>query len=118
MTCTLDGKTLDVKSLDEDAPVIDAQWDAWLSGWYSRKVKVRGIYRVWTLSCVEKEVAWASSQVKSFEDNAAWGTILAFVVTDEVRVINTSVRILGVQIHIADLGGKNIRYFTLTLQEA
>jgi len=117
MTVTLDGKTLDVKSFGENVEVMHAQWDAWISGWYYRRVKVRGIYRVWTLDCLENDVAWASSQVKDFEANAAWGTHLTFIVTDEVRVINTIVMILGVQIHVADLAGKNIRYFTLTLQE-
>lgn len=118
MAVTLDGKTLDCKSLGEGFEVVASQWDAWISGAFKRKVKVRGIVRNWALDCVENGVAWASSQAKSFEDTAAAGTTVAFAVTDEVRVINTTVYILAVAIQAADLAGKNIRYFTVTLQEA
>ena len=118
MTVTLDGKTLDVRALGEDLEVVNSQWDVWENQTYKRKVKVLGIVRHWTLECVENNVAWSSSQVKSFEDTAAVGTTVTFVVTDEVRVVNTSVYVLGVQIQVADLAGKNIRHFTLTLQEA
>jgi len=33
-------------------------------------------------------------------------------------VLSTNVYILGVTIDVADLAGKNIRYFSLNLQEA
>jgi hypothetical protein len=118
MTVTLDGKTLDVKSLGEDFQAVNSQWDAWENQAYKRKLKVVGKVRQWTLDCVENNVAWASSQAKSFQDSATAGSTVSFSVTDEVRVINTTVYILGVQIHVADLAGKNIRYFTLSLQEA
>lgn len=118
MAVTLDGKTLDCKSLGEGFEVVARQWDAWINGAFKRKVKVRGIVRAWTLDCVENGVAWASSQAKSFEDTAAAGTTVTFAVTDEVRVISTTVYILAVAIQAADLAGKNIRYFTVTLQEA
>jgi len=118
MTVTLDSKTLDCKSMSEDFQTFRSEWDAWESQTYKRKVKVKGIIKRWTLDCVENGVAWASSQAKSFEDTAAAGTSVTFAVTDEVRVINISVYILAVQIYVADLAGKNIRHFSLTLQEA
>lgn len=115
---TLDGKTLDCKRLSEDYVAISVQWDAWVNAAYKRKIKVFGGARKWTLECVENGVVWASSSCKSFEDSLAAGSALTFAVTDEVRVISTSVYVLDVSIDAADLGGKNIRYFTLTLQEA
>jgi hypothetical protein len=118
MTVTLDSKTLDVRGFDEDFQVVNSQWDAWQNQTYKRKVKVFGVTRQWTLDCVENNAAWASSQAKSFQDSGTAGSTVSFQVTDEVRVINTNVYILGVKIHVADLAGKNIRYFTLTLQEA
>jgi hypothetical protein len=118
MTVTLDGKTLDCKGLSESCQAISTQWDAWVSAAYKRKVKVFGICRKWTVSVVENGVAWASGSCKSFEDTAAAGTTVTFAVTDEVRVISTSVYVLDVTIDIVDLAGKNVRYFTLTLQEA
>jgi hypothetical protein len=118
MTVTLDGKTLDCKSLGEGFEVVASQWDAWINNVFKRRLKVRGVVRTWTLDCVENSVAWTNSQAKSFEDTGLAGTTVNLTVTDEVRVINTSVYILGVAIQVADLAGKNIRYFTVTLQEA
>jgi len=118
MTVTLDGKTLDALSLAESFEVINTQWDRWESGEAKRKVKARGVVRVWTLRIVENGTAWASSQAKSFEDSGRAGTQLAFAVTDEVRVISTNVYVLAANIDAIDLAGKNVRYFTLTLQEA
>lgn len=118
MTVTLDGKTLNVRSISEDFKVLNSQSDGWQSGAYKRKIKVIGITRVWTVECFENAIAWASSQAKSFEDSGQAGTELAFAVTDEVRVISTNVYVLAVNIDAMDLAGKNVRYFTLTLQEA
>jgi hypothetical protein len=117
MTVTLDGKTLDCKQLSEDCAVISTQWDAWINSAYKRKLKVLGTVRTWTLHCMENGVAWTSSSAKSLENSAANGTTLTFSVTDEVRIIGTSVYVLGVSIDAVDLAGKNIRYFTITLQE-
>ena len=118
MTVTLDSKTLNCKHIHEDFIVAHSQTNAWVSGAFKRKVKPYGVYRVWILNVVENGVAWTSSDCKSFQDSAAAGTALTFVVTDEVRVISTSVYVLGLSIDAVDLAGKNIRYYTLTLQES
>jgi hypothetical protein len=118
VTVTLDGKTLNVRSLSEDFKVLNSQSDGWQSGAYTRKIKPIGIIRVWTVECFENAVAWASCQAKSFEDIGQAGSTVTFAITDEARVLNTTVLILGVTIGpLHDLGGKNIRDFTLTLQE-
>ena len=118
MTVTLDGKTLDCKRLVEDCVVACTQWDAWVSAAYKRKTKVFGVYRKWVLEVVENGVNWTSSNCKSFQDSGAAGTALTFAVTDQVRVVSTSVYVLDVSIDARDLAGQNIRYYTLTLQEA
>ncbi len=118
MTVTLNGLTLNVKSLNESFQIVCSQWDGWENGAYKRKVKVRGVTRLWTVTCVENNVNWTSSQCKSFQDSAAVGSTVTFAITDQVRVVSTNVYILGVAIDVADLAGKNIRYFSLTLQEA
>ena len=117
MTVTLDGKTLDVLHLGESADPVQVQWDAWENSAYKRKVKVYGLVRRWSLNCVEKEVAWASSQAKSFQESAGAGTTVTFQVTDQVRIVDTNVKILHVGLNVADLAGKNVRRFSLTLQE-
>lgn len=118
MTVTLGGKTLDCKRLSEGCAIINTQWDAWVNSTYKRKIKVLGTCRKWTVDVVENNVVWASSSCKSFEDSGAAGSVLTFSVDDEVRVISTSVYVLDVAIQIQDLAGLNIRYYTLTLQEA
>jgi hypothetical protein len=118
VTVTLDGKALDCKRLTEDCAVMHTQWDAWVSAAYKRKIKVFGLCRKWTLDIIENNVAWASSSCKSFEDSGLAGTALTFSVDDQVRVISASVYVLDVRIDVSDLAGKNIRSFTLTLQEA
>jgi len=117
MTVTLNGKTLDVLEFGEGADPVQSHWDAWQNSAYKREIKVYGVEETWRLACVEKDVAWADSQPKSFEEAAEAGDPVAFVVTDEERAANTSAYILAVSVHFANLAGKNIRYFTLTLQE-
>jgi hypothetical protein len=47
------------------------------------------------------------------------GSAVAFISNEPVREISsTNVYVLGVELGLSDLGGKNIRKFTLTLQEA
>lgn len=118
MTVTLDGKTLNAKSLHEDFSVVNKQSDVWENGEYVRKVSVRGVIRTFSVQCVENNVAWASSQAKSFEDTGTAGTTVTFAITDQVRVLSTTVYILGVSMDAQDLAGKNIRRFTVNLQEA
>ena len=118
MTVTLDGKTLEALMIGESLEVINNQWTRWENGKAKRKIKSRGCVRVWTLRVVENGTTWASSQAKSFEDSGEAGTELTFAVTDEVRIISTNVYVLAVNIDAMNLAGKNVRYFTLTLQEA
>jgi hypothetical protein len=119
MTITLDGKTLNVLSFGESIEVAGTQWDAWVNQGYDRKVKVYGIIRKWTLECVEDSVTWTNSLVNYFETIAQNGSAVAFTSDESLREItSTSVYVLGVELGLSDLGGKNIRKFTLTLQEA
>jgi len=118
MTVTLDGKTLDVKSFHEDFLVVNAQSDVWVLGEYTRKVSVRGVIRKWNVQCVENAVNWASSQAKSFQDTGTAGTTVTFAITDQVRVLSTTVYILAMTIDAQDLAGKNVRRYTVSLQEA
>ena len=75
MTVTLDSKNLNVLGdLEDIYNVVDVQWGRWESGAYKRKVKVYGAFQTWRIPCYEKDVAWSSSQVKSFRETAAAGT--------------------------------------------
>lgn len=118
MTVVLDGKTLETVGFQEAEDPVKTERDAWQNSAYKREVKNYGLVRRWQLTCLEKDVAWIDSQVKSFQETAEDGTPVAFVVTDEQRVINTTVYILSVSLSLPEVGGKNIRYFTLMLQEA
>jgi hypothetical protein len=109
---------LTVLSFHEAFDTILAAWDAWESGVSKRKQKVYGVRRAFTLRCVEKDVAWSNCQAKNFQDTATAGTAVSFAITDQIRVISTSVYITQVTIDAEDIAGKNIRRFSVMLQEA
>jgi hypothetical protein len=116
---TLDGKTLNVSGWRESLEPIKSEFDKWESGTCKRKVRVYGYVRVYTLDCVEENVAWASSVVKYFEEKAAAGAVVAFFSDLPVRsVSSTNVQVMGAYFEAVDVGNQNIRSFTLQLQEA
>ncbi len=119
MGTTLDGQSLTVTKWGEDVSVQASQWDAWSVSSYKRKVKVYGIVRTYIINCVEQAVAWASSIVNRFETTAANGTTVVFFSDQAVRPVSSvSVYVLKVSWTLENIGGQNIRKFTLTLQEA
>jgi len=119
MGTTLDSLTLIVTKWGEAVSVQASQWDAWSSSTYKRKVKVYGIVRTYTIDCVENAVAWASSQVNHFETTALNGSTVTFYSDQAVRPVSSvSVYVLDVSWTMENIAGKNVRKFTLTLQEA
>jgi hypothetical protein len=119
MGTTLDGQTLTVTKWGEDVTTAASQWDAWSGSSYKRKVKVYGIVRTYTIDCIEKAIAWASSLVNRFETTAANGTTVVFYSDQAVRPVSSvNVYVLKVSWTLENVGGQNIRKFTLTLQEA
>jgi hypothetical protein len=120
MTTTLDGKTLTVTSISETLEVIATEYDQWNVTDYTikRKLFVRGSVRNWAVVYVEDNVNWTSGSAVSFQATASAGSAVTFAITDQVRVISTTVKIKKVNIGpIEDLAGKNIRYVTLELLE-
>jgi hypothetical protein len=118
LTITLDGKTLTVLSLSESVSVVGTQWDAWENEAYDRKAKIYGITREWSLECIEQDVTWTNSLVKYFGTVAQNGLAVAFVSDEPAREVSgTDVYVLGVDLDLTNLGGENIRKFTLKLQE-
>jgi hypothetical protein len=120
MGTTLDGQSLTVTKWGEDVSVQASQWDAWSGSSYKRKVKVYGIVRTYTVDCIENAVAWASSLANRFETTALNGSTVAFFSDQAVRPVNPSVNVyvLKVSWTLENIAGKNVRKFTLTLQEA
>ncbi len=120
MTITLDSKTLNVSSMDENVEVIAVFSDKWENEMYKRKVRVFGTVKTWSLTCFEDNVAWTNSVVKHLQEKAKIGDAVAFVVDEgNAHQINTNVYILGVSLSYA--GGAmavNHREFSITLQEA
>lgn len=119
MATTLDGKTLTVTKWGENVQTVASQYDAWVSSAYKRKVKVYGIIRGYSIDCVEQNVVWASSLANYFEQTALNGTSVVFFSDQAVRPVSSvSVYVLNVSWTVENVGGQNIRRFTLTLQEA
>lgn len=120
MGTTLDGQSLNILKWAEDVTTIAGQFDSWSSGSGSvvRKLVAYGIIRTYTLDCVEKDIAWASSQVLQFENDASAGTSVTFFSDAALRnVSNVNVKVMGVSVTMEKLGLQNIRYFTVKLQE-
>jgi hypothetical protein len=119
MGTTLDGQSLTVTKWGEDVSVQASQWDAWSGSSYKRKVKVYGIVRTYTVDCIENAVTWASSLVNRFETTAVNGNTVVFSSDQAVRPVSSvSVYVLKVSWTLENIAGKNVRKFTLTLQEA
>lgn len=117
----LDGKALAVNRIGESFVVVGAEYDVWDATKKKavRKLNAKGVSRRWTVSFVENAVGWSSGCALSFQQSASAGTAVTFTCTSEVRLIDTTVQITGMDIGpIQDLGGKNIRYCTVQLLEA
>jgi hypothetical protein len=117
----LDGKALAVISISEGFVAIGAEYDKWdtTKKQAVRKFNVKGISRRWTVRFIENAVGWSGGCAASFQQTASAGTAVAFTCDSEVRIINTTVQIAGMDLGpIQDLGGKNIRYCTVQLLEA
>ena len=118
MGTTLDGKALTVTKWGEGVAVQSSQWDAWVTSAYSRKVKVYGIIRTYIIDSVEQDVTWPNSLANYFETVAANGNTVLLYSDQPVRPVNNvPVYVLDVAYTLENLGGQNIRKFTLTLQE-
>jgi hypothetical protein len=116
---TLDGQNLTVTKWGEDVSVEASQWDAWSGASYKRKVKVYGIVRTYTIDCIENAVAWSSSLANRFEGTALSGNTVVFYSDQAVRPVSSvSVYVVKVSWTLENVAGKNVRKFTLTLQEA
>jgi len=118
MTITLDGKTLNVTSFSESVEPVAVEWDTWENGQYKRKYKAYGAVKTWTLECIEENVAWTNSAAKQFQEKAASGEQVTFIVDEGTRhQINTNVYILNVDLILELVGTQNLRRFTIKLQE-
>ena len=124
MAVTLDTKTLYVISFAEQFTPVVAQWDDWVDGEYTRKMKHYGLIKVWTMRCYEKNVTWANSAANHLEDKADSGETIAFVADIGTigagklhNVTSTNVKVLNVKvIYETVISGADYREFTVTIQ--
>lgn len=85
MTATLGGYALTIEdsNLGEDDIADSVAVDAWKNGAFQHDLLTRRKSKVWTLRCVENNVAWADSSAKKLQDAMASGT-LALVIDEGV----------------------------------
>lgn len=114
---TLDGKIVEVKTLQEDAEVFASRIPKWQNGAYKEGIKVYGIVRRWILNCFEKDAAWENSVVKHFVTISQNDASVPFVSTFADKPIDTTVRIFNVDFDVQKTGSGLIRRYTLSLQE-
>jgi hypothetical protein len=120
MTFTIDSYTLNVTDFSESSQPIGPEWFAWENQALALKRFVYGLKRVWSLSCVEKDVAWANSAALYLRNKLQSGETVTFTVDegDRYQLSATNCYVVNVQIEMRLVGGQNIRYFTVQLKEA
>jgi hypothetical protein len=116
---SLDGQGLTVLKWTETLTPVNTFEDRWMGQQCKHVPHTYGSVRTYQLDCVEQNVAWANSLVSYFEQKAASGAIVSFTSGLVLRAVNTvNVYVLSVTWSAENLGGQNIRTFTLALQEA
>jgi len=120
VTFTVDTYTLNVTDFSEESQPTATEWPTWENQALALKRFVYGLKRVWRLSCVEKDVAWANSAAKYLRDKAQQGAVVTFTVDEGSRyqLPATNVYVVSVSIEMRLVGGQNIRHFTVQLKEA
>jgi hypothetical protein len=120
VTFTVDSYTLNVTDFSEESQPTASEWHAWENTALALKRFVYGLKRVWTLSCVETDVAWANSAALYLRDKAETGALVTFTVNEGSRyqLPATNVYVVSVSIEMKLVGGQNIRHFTVQLREA
>jgi len=118
MTITLDSLALTVLGLEETKSPVAIFNDIWESGAYKQTITVFGSVKRWSLSCVEKDIAWANSAANHLQGHANDGASLSFSVSEgDLHTVSTNVKVLRVSVRYAEIGTANVRYFSLELQE-
>jgi len=119
MTFTVDGYTLNVTDFSEQNQPVASEWHAWQNQALTLKHFVYGLKRVWTLSCVEKDVAWVDSAALYLRNKAASGETVTFTVDEGSRyqLSATTAYVVNVSLNMRLVGGRNIRYFNVTIKE-
>jgi hypothetical protein len=120
MTFQVDFLSLNVVEFAETALPIASEWNAWENQQLTVKRFIYGVKRVWTLRCVEKDVAWSNSAAKYLEDRMQQNATVTLTVSEGNRyqLSSTPCHILRVEMEMRLVGGQNIRYFTVQLKEA
>jgi hypothetical protein len=120
MTFQIDSYTLNVTDFTEQSQPTASEWFAWENQALALKRFVYGLKRVWSLSCVEKDVAWSNSAALYLRNKLQTGDTVTFTVDegDRYQLPATSCYVVNVQIEMKLVGGQNIRYFTVQLKEA
>jgi hypothetical protein len=75
----------------------------WQGGVCVTKIKVYGSYEVYTINCVENNVAWASSAASILENNMGAILTLIQVATDRVLVDAVKVKVTKVQFNVFNM---------------
>ena len=108
----------------ETKELITTEYEDWNSDTGKRvlKVTILGAVRKWYLECHEHGVAYSSSVVPNIKNLAATGEPQSFILKGSLHPIDTTVKILSVQIRFprgvsADPSSRD-RKFAVFLQEA
>ena len=90
----------------------------WENGAFTLQRELQGQIREWTIECIEEDVPWTRSSALYAAERTLLEGAVPFAVRSEVLALEeTNVKLRNLEIHLEPLGNKNVRKYTLTLQE-
>jgi hypothetical protein len=115
-----------VRGFKEAVKPLTAQYSKWESATPKQKLFQASYTTMWTLECSENDVKWNNSLAKYLQDLAKAGTTAVFYCDERDLVFNgqvhsvtsVNVKVISVEVSYEDIGGKNLRRFTVELQYA
>ena len=90
----------------------------WENGAFTLQRELQGQIREWTIECIEEGVPWTRSSALYAAERTLLEGVVPLAVRSEVLALEeTNVKLRNLEIHLEPLGNKNVRKYTLTLQE-
>ncbi len=113
MSVQIDGKTVKASVKLEIVPSLSRSEEFTVDG-YKRVIIPFGVYRRWTLECVEdKSITWANSIISYLYDKCKSCSPVTLSVSTDVYSFNGQVYISSIDVEFDE----NNRIFTVTLEE-
>jgi len=116
----IDGSIVKVQAWSESQQAISSSSDEWTDRKCRRNTRNYGGISTFTITCIEGDVAWANSIVERLRWRSRKNAIILLSSDKPLRYVAMKVKVLAVEFEASTetVSNKNIRCFTVTLEEA